>query len=290
MPKANVSLRITYYRCLSENGDARYDLSPILTIINNSPLGNREITIRGIKGRLEKLKAVDDFPHLYAFCFMRMDNMSDAYRVKAYQEAEHLDLEEDEYLGTSTFGVYDAARSALVIQTNRGGLSSGLMQCYFNEFAEERCWFQPLVNTEDMKLLIDSSASRAIEITLCDVSAAYVTKSKEFEGIVQSAHQLGGKTCTLRVSVGRERNRQLNRVSLSTFLSDLFENAAYVSNAKISLKRNNGQANQEDLNLFTPLIRDVVSVPVNIGKEINFDEAVKAIAKCYTDRMVSLGM
>lgn len=114
---------------------------------------------------------------------------------------------------------------------------------------------------------------------------------KDFGGFLQSAlHLLYHKESILADVSVNSLLAVVTRVSLSTFLSDLFENAAYVSNAKISLKRNNGQANQEDLNLFTPLIRDVVPVPVNVGKEINFDEAVKAIAKCYTDRMVSLGM
>lgn len=101
--------------------------------------------INGIKGRLEIVDLVhnDEF---YTLNFMRLDALSNTYLVKEDEEAEHIDLEEGEYIGKNTVILYDPRTHVAMIQCNRGGYGVYAIQSYINSFndPEDLCYFRPI--------------------------------------------------------------------------------------------------------------------------------------------------
>lgn len=101
-------LRFRYYRCCYMKGDetsnSPYDLSSFLKYVDSESLENRIQEIRDVKGRLEERLEFEHHPSVSVMRFMRLDENSDAYKVRLDAAAEHIDLQPNEYLGKKHFG------------------------------------------------------------------------------------------------------------------------------------------------------------------------------------------
>lgn len=146
------NIKFTYYEVVTEvdNSEKLYDLLFWFERISLLNISQRKLTINTIQGRLESIKKID--VNIYAMNFMRLDVSSDAYKVKDDKRAEHIDLEDDEYLGRNTVALYDSERHIIMVQNNRGSYTANSVQHYINATnGDEVIYFRPIVNKFDIQ-------------------------------------------------------------------------------------------------------------------------------------------
>lgn len=228
-------IKFTYYEVVTQENDKEvlYDLSNWLDIITQKPIETRKETIGAVQGRLEAVAIIEK--NFYALNFMRLDEASDAYKVKEDEKAEHIDLAEDEYLGRNTVAVYDVEKHVILIQNNRGSYSANAIQNYINETNNGTiCFFKPIIDNFD----VNRCKKGAIKKIYVGCSAAKqfdADGSRAFEHIIESCDELGGYTFYVEIGIGRGKGKQLNNQNVYEAVNTLLRNRGCLSTAQVSL-------------------------------------------------------
>ena len=95
-----VAIKFKYYRVCKvgeNNRTEKYDLMKFIESVNNKNSSDLKQTVNGTTGRIEKI--IHEGITFYGLNFMRMDSISNEYKIKNDGEAEHINLEEGEYIG-----------------------------------------------------------------------------------------------------------------------------------------------------------------------------------------------
>ena len=122
-----------------------FDLRSWIASVPQTDLEDRCKEENAVKGRVEEVVRVGD-SEVYAMNFMRMDEVSTSYILKEADPAEHIDLEEGEYIAKNTVCLYDADDGIIMIQRNRGGYSEKAIQSYINMFLDkDKCCLLPIM-------------------------------------------------------------------------------------------------------------------------------------------------
>lgn len=228
-------IKFTYYEVITQENDKEvlYDLNKWLDVITQKSLIERKETIGDVQGRLETVSIIKN--NFYALNFMRLDEASDAYKVKKDEKAEHIDLADDEYLGKNTVAVYDSQNHVILIQNNKGSYTVNAIQNYINATNNGTiCYFRPILDKFNAtrckkgrikKLIVGCSAVEQFD----------ADGSKAFERIIESCDELGGHTFNIEIGVGRRKGKQLNNQNIYEAVNTLYQNKACLSKAQISL-------------------------------------------------------
>lgn len=228
------SIKFTYYEVvtLSNEKEVLYDLLTWLYKISDITIESRIRLVNGVQGRLEDVKIIDDF---YALNFMRLDEASDAYKVKEAVKAEHIDLAEDEYLGRNTVALYDPKKHIILIQNNRGSYSANAIQNYINATNDgEICYFKPIIDAFDVNKCKNGRIKRLIA-TCSAVNDFRTENSRNFERIIESCKDLGGYTFHIDIGIGYSKDKALNNQNVYEDVNVLLQNKGCLSTARIEL-------------------------------------------------------
>lgn len=231
-------VKFTYYEVVSLENEEEvlYDLLQWLNKITKVNLLERKKDISGVQGRLETVAVLDtEDKSFFALNFMRMDEASDAYKAKEDKRAEHIDLEDDEYLGRNTVAVYDAKKHIILIQSNRGSYSANAIQNYINATNDgEICYFRPMIDAFDStrckKGIVKKIIANCVRVNEFDAE-----NSKNFERIIDSCKELGGSTFHIEIGIGRGKDRNLNNQSAYEAVNTLLRNRTCLTTAKVAM-------------------------------------------------------
>lgn len=229
------SIKFTYYEVVSlvNENEVLYDLLNWLYKISGITIENRIRLINGVQGRLEDVKIIgNDF---YALNFMRLDEASDAYKVKESNKAQHIDLDDDEYLGRNTVALYDPKKHIILIQNNRGSYSANAIQNYINGTNDgDICYFKPMIDAFDVNRCKNGRIKRLIA-TCSAVNDFRPENSKNFERLITSCRELGGYTFHIDIGIGYGKDKALNNQSVYEDVNVLLQNRNCLSTAKVEL-------------------------------------------------------
>lgn len=235
-------IKFTYFEVITQENEEEvlYDLNNWINIITQKRLSDRKETIGNVQGRLETVSIIEE--GFYALNFMRLDEASDAYKAKKDKKAEHIDLEDDEYLGRNTVAVYDSKKHVILIQNNRGSYSANAIQNYINATNDGTiCYFKPIIDKFDSnrckKGVIKKIYARCSSVKQFDADG-----SKAFEHIIESCDELGGYTFYVEIGVGRGKGKQLNNKNVYETVNTLLRNRGCLSTAQVSLSDDKADA------------------------------------------------
>ena len=251
--------------------------------IQSLGLKERIAPLGDARGRLEKTVAVED-KGLYVFQFMRLDKDSNAYTVNESEEAKHVDLEDDQYLGTKTVALYDPTNQIMMIQINRAGFGATLVQSYINSFADEKCCLSALLNSAELERMLQNGEIRGLEIGFWDVKKCDAKKSRALEKILRGLTSAGARSAKFVIGVGRQRGFQLNQKEVQDMVVDLGDNVGFITTAKVKVRNNLANGRIESIDLFSPMIRETLSVDLEPGKEINYSQLTERMVSSYLNR------
>lgn len=209
------------------------DLRTWIATVPQTELEHRCKEDNAVKGRVEEVVRFGD-SEVYAMNFMRMDEVSTSYILKESDPAEHIDLEEGEYIAKNTVCLYDADEGIIMIQCNRGGYSDKAIQSYINMFLDHnKCCLLPIM--EEVNFTRNGAEYLKLDVRLANFKEFEPTPGSSFEKILQGMNQLDGVNAHVELSLGTQKNARLNAPEVRKTIADLSNNRGCVSSAKIKL-------------------------------------------------------
>ena len=286
----STTIRFQYFRTCYMRGngddDCPYDLSEFWTYLEHEDLTNRIKEFNHVKCRLEQSYRNHHHPNLIVLRFMRLDEISDTYTVRPGEEAQHVDLEDDEYLGRNALVLYDSERKVIMVQSSRGGLSWRNIMGYINEFSflEDKCYFKPLLDSQDLIQKINKGGKiTKVKLSFSDVRHCNAQRSKAYEHALDFSRGMGSITAKFELGLGRGRHeRPLRSKESIDLIRDIAQDQAYISTAQFRI---DADGLTEFVDLMPSAIRSEIEVKLEARKEINFENAINLMLLKYTDTM-----
>lgn len=278
--------KCTYFEVVSVNEatgeEVLYDLRLWLVRIANKTLQERKKEMdSGDEGRLEDILRIQQ--NFYALNFMKLDVASDAYKVKENSQAEHIDLDDDEYIGKNTVALYDPQRHIMMVQTNKGSFNAPAIQTYINQTNEgDNCLLRPIVNNFNIDEC-NNHVVRKIDVKCNNIRQFEPEGSATFERIIDTCNDLEALTVHLEIGLGYERNTSLDNETVYDVVRTIQRNAGCVSSAKVTMIGDD--AKQCVYDLFHNLDNDILSFVVPERGELSFRHVAQKMYETYSAKV-----
>lgn len=266
--KKNIKFQYYLVCCLDGNNksDVKFDLLKWIELIENTGIEARIKDVGGIKGRHEGSRKVDN--KFYAINFMRLDDYSNSYIVKQSQKAEHIDLQDDEYIGKNTVVLYDPAYHVLMVQVNKGGFGVASIERYINSFnMDKKCYFRP-IGDEFVLGARHNEKIMKLGVRFANTRNFRPGKSKDFEQIIDCFNKMSAHTASIEVGLGRTKAESLDYETISPILEDIKANKGNISSARIIL---NDDQKSMIFDLFDNICHDFIGFVVQANGELGFE-------------------
>ena len=273
------NIKFSYYEVVCDGDDTLYDLHIWMSKILKKPLLERKKTVNGIQGRLENVIELDE--NIYAFNFMRLDVSSNSYKVKETKNAEHIDLADDEYMGTNTVALYDAEKHIIMIQKNRGSYTANGIQNYINDTNQDDIvYFRPILNNFNVSQLKHSRSKKLI-VRCSDTREFRTYGNPTFERIIETCGKMSGCTFYVEIGVGREKTSGLDNDTVYEAAETILKNKHCVSNAKAVLDDDKIQGVFE---LFDNWKEEIIPFTVPERGELSFEFVAGKMYERYSQK------
>lgn len=258
--------------CFGEDGkEELYDLKLWIEKINQQSFEERAINVRGIKCRLEDF-AKKKITGFYGMRFMRLDELSNTYKIKEKSPAKHIDLDDDEYIGRSTVALYDPNLHVLMVQISRNGVSVGSIETYINltmgadEDGEKICYLRPILNPLDTKGLEKRNIMK-FDVRFSNIMGYKASENPNMEKLIAVFREMYGVTAHIEVGLGRTKTTSMDSETVSGMIKDIQNNREHISSAKIKLS-DDQKSNIYDL--FDNILHNYIDFRIESRKEIEF--------------------
>ena len=276
------NIRFQYYEVCCLEGDQKteqlFPLEVWIDQMERTPLEHRIRDEVSIKGRLDDIGLTRPSEY-YGLNFMRMDEVSDAYKVKENAQARHIDLDPDEYMGRSTAAIYDSTRHILMIQRNRGGYGTSSIQTYINSTSEVGlCYLRPILNMLQVEACIRNRVAR-VDVRFANIRGFRAGKSEVFERIVDAMNETEGITAHIEIGMGYARSESLNRDTICQIVEDIRDNRDNISSAKIVL---DDDVKTAIFDLFENAEGDNITFTLPARGELGFEVRINDMDGKYT--------
>lgn len=284
--KKRVNIKYQYYQICVFDGDSYtedlYDLVEWMGRVGTLPLQDTVHEVDGIEGRIEEIEPVYS-NRFYAMNFMRLDVISNTYILKKDEEARHIDLDENEYIGKNTVVLYDPKHSIAMVQCNRGSYGVFSLQSYINSFNLDGklCYFRPIYDNLDIELL-DNYSTIKMDVRFSNVRQ-FKPKSRFFERIARSFEELECYGAHIECTLGYTKNAELSKETVYAAACDLKdpENKGAISSARLKLTSDQ-ESNVVDL--FENVFDDYLTFNIPPRKELDFDTMTSAMLNQYYEK------
>lgn len=274
-------IKCTYFQVVSINEDDEeelYDLRLWLNRIVGKSLQERKKEMdSGYDGRLENVIRIQQ--NLYALNFMKLDVASDAYKVKEDAHAEHIDLEDDEYIGKNTVALYDPQNHIMMVQGNRGSFTAPAIETYINQTNEgEVCYLRPVASQFNIADC-NNHVVRKINVVCHNIRQFEPEGSATFERIIETCNDLEALTVHLEIGLGYERGSSLNNETVYEIAGVIQRNAGCVSSAKVTMIDDEKQCVYD---LFRNWDYDILTFTIPERGELSFERVAQKMYEAYS--------
>ncbi len=274
------NVKFQYYKAYTgQDGDLNdipFDLNKWVEEIQILSLEERKKQINGIEGRLEDIKLIHD--DYYALNFMKMDVVSDSYTIKIDEEAKHIDLGEDEYLGRNTVALYDPQYNIIMIECNKGAFNVSAIEKYINDTGGINCNLLPINNTLDTNKCLKENV-RKIEVRFADVRNYDPGENASFEKVIETCNDLEGLSAYIEIGVGYSKLKSMNQNKIFTIIQDIIRNKSSISSAKITLCDDEKKSAVYDL--LDNIQSDIIPFTVQERGELGFEFMAERMYERY---------
>lgn len=258
-----------------------YDLREWFELVQGKNLMELILPVNGIKGRLEDICYNEEHGY-YGLCFMRLDELSNTYKVRESEHAEHIDLEDDEYIGRSTVVLYDPNLHVVMVQSNRGGFGEASIENYIHLSSQREnkfCFLRPIMSSFDIDKCVKNNVTK-LDIRFSDIRPYRAINSKEFESIVKNFNKLECVTAHIEIGLGRSEVDSLDNETVYGVVQDIVENRECISSAKIKM---DDDAKSTLFDIFDTIVHDYITFPLERGRELAFGFMFDNMVKKYRE-------
>lgn len=278
-----VTIKYQFYEVCCMAGDSEtenlYDLSAWGDKVNVLSLADKIKQANGITGRLES-RLIGVKGMYEAYNFMRLDVVSNTYKVKENTAAEHIDLENDEYIGKNTVMLYDPRFHIAMVQCNRGSYGVAGIVSYINQFntSDDACYFRPIANDFSDNML--RNRLTRLDVRFANIREFRPYNSRNLERILESCNEFQGLTAHIEIGLGYDRGSSLNSETISEVISDIRANRRSVSSAKLVM---DDDTRSSIFDLFDNIDHENISYKVPPRAELGFEFMANEMAYRYDE-------
>lgn len=219
----------------------------------------------------------------YSIRFYKLRETNIPSKIKVGNEAEPIDLDEDEYIGEDMNLLYDRNLGVCMIQSNRMSIGVKRIAEWMSKDCEQgsRVSFLPIYGKTSAAFL------RKKKVRTIDISFGNIKESESNQSlgdIIRGVKKFDGLTGHITISVGRKRNSELSIQNTTELIEELDGNRDGIKSAKIRMKDDeNGR--MEIVDLFEDVLHDYIPFEIEVKKNLDFDEEHRAMLSCYKNRI-----
>lgn len=219
----------------------------------------------------------------YSVRFYKLRDTNVPSKIKLGNDAEPVELEEDEYIGEDMNVLYDRTLGVCMVQNNR--MSVGVKR--IEEWLTKDCGesysvkLLPIYNKNILTKKIKSSKIRTIDITFSNLKNS---NHQSLGDIISGIKRYDGLTGHITISVGKKKNFQLDNKNTIDLIEELNDNHNGIRSAKIKM-REDDKGRIEVVDLFENVLHDYIPFEIETKKNLDFFEEHQAMMDCYKGRI-----
>lgn len=226
--------------------------------------------------------------NIYAIRAYKLRDANIPSKVKEGEDAIPIPLESDEYIGEDLNFLYDRDRSICMIQQNRMSIGISRLVEWINKFCskeDKAIAMIPILNTFDSNGL-ERKSVRSIEFTFAN--SELKDGNGSLRSIINSFKGYKGATGKITLTVGREKNAELDKKCIVDLVNDIQANPGVINGAKIKVKEqsilDDDKSRIEIVDLFENSVHDYIAFDIEKRKPLDFNRARSNMLKKYKDR------
>ncbi len=250
--------------------------------VNTNGLEQKIVELNDTKARIEKIKHIDG---CWAVQMMKLREDNLPHIVREYEDAEDIDLEDDEYIGEDMYMMYNIDNGVAMIQVNR--FSLGIRR--LGEFLSQS------MNLENERITIKAVSSnvevnnfrghtyRDIELGFANLQYVQTTQNSALGAIMNAYGRLQGLSGRIKIGVGRCKDESLDIIEVDNLLQEIREEECIIS-AKVKI-RDDDMARTEVIDLFDNVVSDTITFSLPARTTLAFDYATISMKNYFDQRI-----
>lgn len=272
-----------------------FDLVDWIDKIKKDGMEKKAIEVSGIKARIECCK-YEKNSEIWAIRFMRLRDTNIPSKVKENEEAEVIELEDDEYIGEDITMIYEKKSGLAMVQSNRFSLGiSKIEELLSKTYGDSNIFinFRPILNKK-AKEYSQKNYYKTFEISFANVQRWQNTGARgyAFNSLMNLAKKIDCYTGKLSIGLGHSRADTLNQNEAVIFIQDLQENKQYVRSAKVKVQKIDGTGDDENdveiIDLFEDIFQDIISFTLRSKEALDFKMVVAEMSYCFEKKKQEL--
>lgn len=264
-------------------GKGKLDADVWMDKLDKKQLLNATIDLGDVKASLDKVEWFQkDKVWVFRFMKLREDNIPSI--VRENEEAEAINLGDDEYIGEGLHMLYDNNTGIAMVQINRFSLGTKRLEdflTYIWEVENERVKLRPIMDTVQFDKRIRRNY-RTIEINFANISRENEEGHRSLGAIMNSFRNFYGVSGSIRVGLGRTKRDTLNIDEINQVVEDAMENNSVVG-LKLHVKDDDARP-VEVIDLFDNICKDIITFKLAAKTTLNYGYAADRMLCCYRDK------
>lgn len=216
------------------------------------------------------------------------------------EDAEDVELKEDEYLGYDCNLIYDESNGIAMIQRSKYSLSIERIEELINKtsFLKDRfISLKPIMNNNNINKLIQNG--KKIEISFANITNAIPETKSPLSSIINSFFKLKGVAGNITIGVGRgkdiqvikEKNKEkkikterfLNKKETIQLIDDIKSNPDIVTRGIVTL-RDEEDTSVEVIDLFDDVFIDIIQFQLEQRKTLGIGYVMDEMIQKYEEK------
>lgn len=215
----------------------------------------------------------DEDKKLWFFSFLRLRETNIPSIAKNNQEAEPMELNDDEYIAEKACAIYDKSDRILMLQRNRYSLGHSGIELYLNMLWENEditIYLRPIA-----PLNIQSAAQHAAEYRKFTIRFADVNKNTignqerntPLRRLYDGLKQYNALNAEVTITMGYDKTQSLDSRTIKDSIDEIIENKGIVAKAELGIKKDD-DSRVEIIDLFEEKLHDFIFVNLEKRKSI----------------------
>lgn len=290
-------IKIEYYKtyCAVDEGegfgkDKAFDLLYWIERAKGLDLNQRVRDYYSEKARLDSAD-YDEDARMWVLSFSRLRETNIPNIAKEDQEAEPIELEDDEYIGETACAIYDDKRKVLILQRNIHSLGSKGIEQYMNLIWNEpskMLFLRPIKVTDTKQTAKEAAEIRKIIIAFADMKKkakeGFGDEEKTVTKIFDGLSKYEGVNAQITITMGRERGESLSKSTIDDTIEEAIKQKDHISKLEVALKRDE-TSSVEVLDLFDQKLHDFIFVDLERRKTISMEYLTSRMLEKYRDSL-----
>lgn len=286
-------IRIEYYQVVKakrdgSGEDSLFALESLITDASKKTLEERTYQYYQEEARLDKY-LYNPVLDVWYLNFVRLRQTKLPVKATKTEAATSMSLGIDEYIGEDVTVVYDCANRIVAVQRNRDSLSSSGLETYLTELygkPDEGIFLRPIPvqNMFDKAGRAKCVRKLVLKFASCKSNRRVIPETSSFKELLGYFDRFEtSKSAVVTISLGKGRKGSLDEEMVVQTLQDLRECEGFIEGAEMSIKESE-DAPTEIIDLFSMKYHSFVSMKVNRGESIDFEECADVILNKYKEK------